>query len=631
MSEIIKCLRIGNLLVIPTRGVIAGADGIHRVSSTNIRVLMALVSQRGDSVSHSDLCEMAECDREDLPQHLESLKQALGDTGSQARFVVVNDNHVNLIAPVHDGAGQHQNLLREVLELDNQLTFFQQLLRRKVIRVGAAYIVLAWVVIQVADTVLPRLGFPSWAITLTIAIAMLGFPLAVGIAWLFEATSFGKLREESNRPAPLTGRQKLVDLTAIVSVAAIIGYVAVGVIADVRKAKNREDLSIATSSSIPAANTIAVLPFTQLGGLADQTYIGDGIAEEVLRLLSRLKELNVAARAASFYYKGKDVDIQSMATRLKVRHLLTGSVQVIGNAIRINAEVVDTSTGYQVWSESFDREMDDVFAIQTEIARAVADGSQVVLSEESESELDFRPTNNLEAYDYYLRGRDYLNQPRTVDTLRDARRLFHRALALDPDYALALSGLCETHLGLFIRTKSVASVDDAESTCRAALEIDPSLLEVHTALGNLYWNSGNYEQAEDEFRWAIQQNPRFYQAYAGLGDTLYSQKQLEESLLAYQQLVELQPAYWHGYQRLGAYYYRQGNDQEALRYFQQVTDLSPDNAPGWNNLGAVNYMLGNLESAATAWQRSLGYCSSPKYLCQFGHHVLLPRPLRRRH
>ena len=484
-------------------------------------------------------------------------------------------------------------------------SFFQQLQRRKVVRVGAGYIVLAWLVIQVADTVLPRLGSPAWAVTLTIGLVTLGFPLALVVAWFFEVTSVGTLRDKRRAPAAHTRQQKLIDIAALSGLGLVAGYFAISLFTDVRNTRDRDALTVAPSQVAAAANTVAVLPFQLLGATAKNAYIGDGIAAEILRLLSRIKELNVAARTASFYFKGKDVLLETMARRLKVRHLLTGSVQISGESIRVNAELIDAATGYQIWSDTFDRNMQDIFEIQSDIARAVARESQVVLSDNQNAMLDLRPTNSLEAYDYYLRGRDYLRKPRTIDALENAGQLFHQALALDGGYALALAGLCETHLAMYIRTKSVATVDDAESVCNSALEIDESLPEVHTALGYLYWHTGDFDRAEAQFRTAIFKDGKFYEAFSGLGDTLVSKNELDEASVVLEHQLSLQPAYWRGYDKLGKFYYRQGMDVQALGYFQEVTTLTPDNVPGWNNLASVNYMLGNFEAAANAYQKAI--------------------------
>ena len=609
MDERLKAgFRIGNLVVLPQSGTIRSSEGSHTLSVDRIEILMALAERPGEVISLEDVAKAAgldpKADQPILERHVQAIRDTLGDVGPNPRFIVSDGKSVTLIAPVHPGIG-HQDRREAEEDAKEDVSFFEQLQRRKVTRVGAGYIVLAWITIQVADTVIPALGLPSWAITLTLAVAMLGFPAAVVVAWLFEVTPSGTMRDERRRPVALGGKQKVIDIAVMSCLAVVVGYFALNVLLDVRRAKDEGALSLSPRMVTAASNTIAVLPFRQLGTSGENSYIGDGIAEEILRLLSRLRELKVTARTASFYFKGKDVDPQTIAQKLQVRHLLTGSIQIVGDSIRVNAELVDATTGYQLWSEVFDREMLDIFDIQSDIAKLVADSSQVVLSDYSSAQLNIRPTNNLDAYDFYLRGQDYLRQPRTSDVLENAQRLFHRALALDPGYALALAGLCETHLAVYIRTRSTATVDDAQSDCQAALEIDESLPEVHTALGYLYWHTGDFDHADLQFRTAIEMNPNFYEAYAGLSDNLFSQNRIDESGLILQQLIELQPGYWRSYKMMGHYYYRLGDDENALPNFQRVTELTPDNAPGWNNLGAVNYMLGNLEDAANAWQRAI--------------------------
>lgn len=600
-------LRIGNFVIVPKSGTISGAQGTHRLSADRIEMLVLLAEHAGKAVTIEQLATEAgldaEADRATIDRHIEAIRESLDDTGPKPRFVVVDDDGITLIAPVHEGVG---NWVGQ--DDDDDVSFLKQLQRRKVIRVGAGYIVLAWVAIQVSDVILPALGAAPWILTLAIAIALLGFPLAIIGAWVFEVTPTGTIRDERRAPASLTRRQKIIDVGVIFCLVLVVGYLAVSVFSDARRARDTAELK-ATSTRVTAdANTVAVLPFETMGGDEDNAYIGDGIADEILRKLSRLRELRVTARTASFYFdieRQHDIDSQTIAERLQVRNLLTGRIQIVGDNIRVTTELFDASDGQLLWTHRYDRDLEDIFEIQEEIALAVAGGTTDALSATSNAHLAVRPTESLEAYDFYLRGRDYLFQPRTSDVLENAQRLFHRALALDPDYALALAGICETHLAVYIRTRSVATIDDAESVCQAALEIDPSLPEVHTALGYLYYNTGDFEKAEREFRTAISKDPNFFEAYAGLGDTLASQDDMDAAEQQFINLVNLQPAYWRGYQKLGGFYYRLGRDDKALPNFARVTDLSPDNAPGWNNLGAVHFMLGNLEGAAIAWKQAI--------------------------
>ena len=602
--------RLGDLVIDAQRRQIASAHGKATVSASLIEVLLVLADNPGQAVAFSQIEQHCAGIRDDknisLASLFDDLQRVLGDSSTRPRFIeLVNENELRMIAPVMPGLPEVQKSFVESVVEETRIPFLVELQRRKVIRVAAAYIVLAWIVIQIADVIVPALNVPNWIVTLTVAIALLGFPVAVIVAWFFEITPKGLQRDYDSSDNLISPKQKIIDAMVLGTLALVSGYLAINILLEVQETRENELYLSEPITLSAAANTIAVLPFVTIGSEVESGYIGDGLAEEILRILSKLRELNVAARTSSFYFKNKDVDLQTIAAKLRVRNILSGSVQKAGDSIRITAELIDAATGFQLWSESYDRKFEDIFDIQSDIAKAVADASKVILSNDSSAVLQQRPTSNLEAYDFYLRGRDYLRQPRTSDVLQNAERLFHRALAFDPGYALANAGLCETHLAIYVRTKSTATVDDAESSCRTALEADDSLSEVHTALGYLYWHTGDFDKAEREFRTAIDKDEKSYEAFAGLADTMTSKNQMDNAKLMLQQLIDLQPGYWRGYAKMGAYYYRQGRDADALPYFRQVTDLTPDNAPGWNNLGASHFMLGNLEGAAKAWQRAI--------------------------
>ena len=258
-------LRLGNLVVSPAKGTIHGADGTHPLPRDCMSILLALASTPQKKLAYTELAEAAGLPDapDDIRECVSRLRAALGDAGPDARFIVEADDGATLIAPVRAGLGDRTEDGRQA-EDGKALSFFEELKRRKVIRVGAAYIVLAWVAIQVADVILPALGLPAWAVTLTVALAMLGFPVAIVIAWLFELTPAGATRDQRDRPASLTRRQRVTDLVILSCLAVVVGYFAVNVLLGVREERDRASLDLAPKMVMAASNTVAVLPFLQM-------------------------------------------------------------------------------------------------------------------------------------------------------------------------------------------------------------------------------------------------------------------------------------------------------------------------------------------------------------------------------
>jgi TolB-like protein len=286
--------------------------------------------------------------------------------------------------------------------MTDQPGFFQELKRRNVVRVAAAYAVVAWLLIEVSDTIFPRLGFPDWTVTFIIVLVALGFPLALFLSWAYELTPEGVKRTEEvpveASVTRLTGRR--LDFAIIGVMALAIGWLSweqFGPGGEAREA------------------SIAVLPFVDMSADGDQEYFGDGLSEEILNLLAGIRELKVSGRTSSFSFKGTNVSIPEIGRTLGVAHVLEGSVRRSGDDLRITAQLVEAGTGFHLWSDTYDRRMVDVFAIQDEIAGAIADALRLTLVASAHE------TADLEAYDLYLMARTLI-YGRSVEGLNEAHR-----------------------------------------------------------------------------------------------------------------------------------------------------------------------------------------------------------------
>lgn len=359
------------------------------------------------------------------------------------------------------------------------------------------------------------------------------------------------------------------------------------------------------------ARAIVVLPFANLSGSADDEYLSDGLTEEVLHLLGRLRELKVAARTSSFYFKNRKVEIADVARRLGVDVVLEGSVRRSKDRLRIAAELIDARSGFRIWSQVYDREIEDVFSVQDDIARQVVDALELVLSRASEDEFRRPRAATVAAYDLYLRARAQLRLPGTAENLAQAAVLFEQAVAADPGFAQAYAGLCEAWLARYEIGRAAEAFRQAEAACGTALQRDREAGEVYVALGNLNLSSGRYEQAEKEFRRATGLASATSDAYLGLARAYAARRRTDEAERTFEQAARLDPGYWRVHQLRGHFYFFAGRYAEAARSYAEEVARTPDNPKAHNNLGAAYFQAGELEKAAQAWRVSLDLAPTP--------------------
>jgi adenylate cyclase len=297
----------------------------------------------------------------------------------------------------------------------------------------------------------------------------------------------------------------------------------------------------AGSSDIRSRPSIAVLPFSDMSPKKDQGYFCDGIAEEIINSLAHLKGLDVAARTSSFAFKGIPEDVRIIGRKLGVGTVLEGSIRKSGMRLRITAQLVNVADGYHLWSECYDRKLKDVFAIQEEIAHSIVRSLEVKLSDTEKRLLERVPTKNIEAFDFYIRGRQFFYQSKRK-SIECAIEMFAHATAKDPVYALAYAGMADCYSYLYMYFDNARSnLELAEKMSRMALDLDPGLAEAHTARGFARSLSRHYREAEDEYKKAIQLNPRLFEAYYFYARTCFAAGRTEEAARLYEQAERVKP------------------------------------------------------------------------------------------
>jgi len=331
--------------------------------------------------------------------------------------------------------------------------------------------------------------------------------------------------------------------------------------------------------------SIAVLPFVNMSNDPENEYFTDGIAEEITNALTKITTLRVAARASAFAFKGKGQDIGEIGRKLKVATVLDGSVRKAGTRLRVTAQLVNVVDGSNLWSERYDRELEDVFAIQDEIAGSIVRALRVVLTEDEKRAIEKAPTENVQAYDYYLRGRQFFHQMRRTSILY-ARRMFERAIETDPNYALAYAGIADCCSFLYMYWDgSKANVDGAVSASDTALALDPELAEAHAARGFALTLNGKYDTAHEEFEKALALNPKLFEAHYLYARACFQQGRLEDAVRHYEAASRVRPEDYQAVLLMQGPLHSLGRSEDAkaaLRHGLQVAEkhleLNPDDA-----------------------------------------------------
>jgi TolB-like protein/Tfp pilus assembly protein PilF len=472
---------------------------------------------------------------------------------------------------------------------------FDELKRRNVLRVAIAYIVAAWLLLQVADVVLNNIEAPDWVFRAILLLVALGFPFALIFAWAFELTPEGLKKEKdvdrSESITHVTGRKLDFIIMAVMVLA--LGYFAFDkfVLDPSRDAELVQTTTQAvteqateTGNAETADQSIAVLAFADLSPGGNQEYFSDGISEEILNVLAQIPGLQVTSRSSAFSFKGKGVDIPTVAKQLGVANILEGSVRKSGKRIRITAQLIDARTDKHLWSETYDRELDDIFAVQDEIATAISDALKVKLGLDTAVGEAVRPiiikAANTDAYDAYLRGRGLIHL-RGRENLEDAVRHLERSLRLDNNFASAHAQLAIATTLLLDSAGSYGELSLEEVRRKAiphfdrALELDPNLAEAHGGHGLLAMESGDPTSAVDHTRRALELNPSYSDAMNWLYLTLGLLGEYQEQEETLMQLLVTDPMTIVGRSNYAFWLGGRGRVEEGHEIADQLLAQSP--------------------------------------------------------
>lgn len=439
--------------------------------------------------------------------------------------------------------------------------FVEELKRRRVIRVGFAYVVVAFAILEAADLILPALLVPDWTYRLLVVMALFFLPLVLALAWVYDLTPEGvkrtasKVQEEPNSAPSSEAGAKPVPASPTGS--------------------NPRPAAGTATLETGAISSLAILPFTNSGRDADGEYLSDGITESIINKMSSIEGIRVVPRASAFRYKNQDVDPREVQQSLGVRALVTGRIMQRGGVLIAQAELVDLSTESQLWGEHYNRPVDDIFQVQEDMADEIVRSLRLQLSAREKARLAHRETEDPDAYRAYLRGRHYWNK-RTAEGLKLAIVHFQRAIDLDPNYALAYSGMADTYnvLGYYNIQDPRDAYPRALAAARRVLEIDDGIAEAHASLGYaLLFFERAYEDAAAELQRAISLKPSYATAHQWYGWYLLVRDRFDEMVESLARAVELDPLSLIINDHYGYAFFLDGRYDDARRQIERTLEL----------------------------------------------------------
>jgi TolB-like protein/Flp pilus assembly protein TadD len=490
----------------------------------------------------------------------------------------------------------------------NSRNFFSELKRRNVYKVAVAYGFVGWLIMQVAATIVPALHLPDSLTTAVVVLVLLGFPLALVIAWAFEMTPEGMKRTENVSPDEIIPQWSAKKFAAMV---VSVGLLALGLLV-FRMVRTKAP---AHAEAGPAAEkSIAVLPFDNLSRDPDNAFFAEGVQDEILTRLAKVADLKVIARTSTQKFKSAPENLTDIASQLGVLNILEGSVQKANDQVRVNVQLINATTNAHLWAEIYDRKLTDIFAVESDIAKAIADTLQAKLTGSEKILIAKRPTQNPEAHELYLRGRFFWNK-RTAADLRRSIDYFDQAIAKDPNYAPAYAGESQAWslLSAYNAASPADSYPQAEIFAKKALAIDDTSAEALVGLASV---KSNYQfdvpGALKEYERAIQLNPNDSTAHHWIaGDCFATTGQHVREIAEMRRALELDPLSLIINSNLGVAYMRAGRLEEAVAQLRKTVEMDDSFYPAHREYGLALELQGKIPEAISQYERAVAHTDDP--------------------
>ena len=615
---------LDELLVEPLTGNVSGPGASGHLPPKAAEVLQCLAAESGSLLSRETLLNEVWGEGKGSPEALShavsDIRHVLGDHHEDPHFIqtIPTRGYRLLVEP--RAASAEDLKATTTLSDTRKPPILKELVHRGVIQAGAAFLIVGWLLIQVIDLTGSNIGLPNWTMVFITYVVIVGFPLVLVLAWFFEFAE-GKFYLDRGRESPTVTmgleRNYLIVVAAFAIAVLSVGFYQISVGFEVPGGETDFSVELDRTPILIEPNSIAVLPLLNIDGSAESQIFSDGLAEDVLDRLARIPGLFVSSRGDSWSLP-MNASSEQVRQRLRVAYFVEGSIRLDGDDLRVVVQLIDSATGFHRVSRSFNRKLADYAEIQREMTDLIVANLRVALPE---TKLTLTPdfqTTDVDAYVLYRRGKEILERPQNLASLSSAAEYFEQALELDPDYAAAHAGLCQTYTDSFKFSDQANFIALANAACGAAIAASPNLHMVYSALGDLNMETGRIEGAETAFLKALDINSQDVQAMQGLALAYEGQERFDEAEELLNQTIVLQPGNWRSIDMLGKFLFAGGRYREAAIAYHQVVMLDQGNWQGHGNLGSALMMAGEFEAGAEALQRSLDIQPDPFYYSNLG-------------
>jgi len=609
-ADLLQGFYLGDLLVEPLKGQVIDRAGSRHLPPKAAEVLLCLARSPGEMVPRETLIECAWGEdggsHEALSHAVSEIRHSLDDHADDPVFIqtLPRRGYRLAVEPIPAADDESGVSVKDI-------SLFENLKRRGVFETAIAYLIAGWLLIQIADTVVPQLPFfPERAALAVTVLVIAGFPIAIALSWFLEL-HHGHAHFDHLPATELRRRRFSRTYISVVSSLAIAGVIVaifdqlVGLPEPADEAAVTAEVLHEPQPPPVVANSLAVLPFANLDGSNETQIFADGLIDSVISQLSRVPGLRIAARGDSYMLE-PNTPSQEVRDRLRVELYIEGSVDMSADEVRVTVQLINSEDGFHILSRGFNLPREEFFDLRDEITDLAVANVRVSLPPDLQplpSEPIEKPSLN--AYVLYRQGIEASRQPTSMDTIASALSWFDAALELDPEYAAAHAGKCAVHVMGYGEMDDASYIERAESSCAAALAMNPNLDVVHTSLGDLYRATGRYTDAEAAYLRTLANDRTNVDALRGLGIAYQRLKLPLEAERILRRATDAHPGAAAAFNSLGVFLFQNGRFDEAATQFEYGVALRPDNSKYVTNLASTYMLQGDFASAATYYQRSI--------------------------